>query len=358
MVKKAIQTLLLPLFFLFFSGVLELTGEENAWAGPVQIKEFSFDVLNFYSIGWSRQGRVAYGITFPGEGGWQSWQWFIQDLIEDKILYSSPEWTLMTDQSPAELWDRHPEWHSQLLRFGIAADATILRGEKTFRIDEVSYSLEVFMDRSETPEAPQGLCREISIQFYRNHNSAKAIYDYKPDPAQEVVDDMILKGYIKNPSEKRIAVIALEKSGPASSLTQWKYRVFGAHLSFGFSPVIRKGSDLVEAVLNGQFYVSRMYLQDGADTEEKDSRGYTALLLASRRGLWDISHLLLEAGADPNPSDDRGRTPLHYAVAGGSIQTVKLLLQRGADPEQKDAAGLSPRQEAVIKGNPSMRSLF
>lgn len=358
MAKKAIQSLHLPFFFLILCGFPSLTAEDSVWGGPVQIEEFSFDVLDFYSIGWSRQGRMAYGITSPGDGGGQSWQWFIQDLIEDKILYSSPEWTLMSDQKPAELWELHPEWYSQLVRFGIKADATILRGETTFRINKVSYSLEVFMDRSETSEAPGGLTREILIQFYRNHNTAKAIYDYKPDPSREVVDDMILKGYIKNPSEKRIAVIALEKSGPDATQTQWKYRVFGAHLSYGFSPFTRKGSDLAEAVLNGQFYVSRMFLQDGADTEEKDSRGYTALLLAARRGLWEIADLLLEAGADPYPADDRGRTALHYAVAAGSSSTVKLLLQGGADPDRKDGAGLSARQEAVVKGNPAIRALF
>jgi uncharacterized protein len=352
---KARQFLLYTIYcyFLFFPGG-RLTGQEDSWKGPVRVPEFSFDVLDFYSIGWSEQGRMAYGVTFPDKGGGKTWQWFIQDLVDDRILYTSPRWTLMTGQKPLELWQKHPEWYSQLVRFDITPERTILKGEKTFRLDGASYSLEVVMDRSETADSPEGVTHEIAVRFYRNYNTAKAIYDYHPDPSKEVVDDMVLKGYIKNPNENRIAVIALEKSGPDSAGAVWKYRVFGAHLTVGFTPVVLKGSELAEAVLNGQYYVSRMFLENGADPEEKDVRGYTALLLAARRGLWDIALLLLNAGADPDVSDDKGRTPLHYAVEADALNVVSRLLERGADPDKLDSRGLSPRREGEIKGNPAI----
>ena len=340
------------ILFILIPGLSPLISEDSSPEIPVPIPEFSFDVLDFYSIGWSREGRIAFGVSSPGEGGGRSWIWYIQDLVEDKLLFSSPRWTLMEGQSPAELWARHPEWYSQLVRFGITPDDTVIRGEKIFRLNNIPYRMEVIMDRSETADEPEGLTRNISIQFYRNNNTVKTIYSYQPDPARGVVDDMVLKGYMKNPFENRIAVVALERSGPRSGETEWKYRVFGAHLSVGFSPIIRKGSELAEAVLNGQYYVSRMYLQNGADPNEEDLRGYSALLLAARRGLWDIASLLLEAGADPDRADDTGRTPLHYAVEAEDKDVVSILLDRGADPDRKDSKGLSARQEASIKGNP------
>ncbi len=349
-----VSALLLLLLYLFPEGIFA----QESWNGPVKVEEFSFDVLDFFAIGWSGEGRVAYGETAPASGGGKKWRWFVQDLIDDAILYESPEWTLMPDQSPAELWALHPEWHSQLIRFDITGSSMPDRGEKIFRIDDVAYRLEAEMDRSESDENPGGLTRQIRINLYRNHNTAKAIYDYQPDPDTEVVDDMVLKGYIRNPGEKRIAVVALEKSGSAPETLSWKYRVFGAHLTLGFTPVETGGSDLAEAVLNGQFYVSRMLLKNGADPEEQDPRGYPALLGASRRGLWDIAQLLLEAGASPDIADDRGRTPLHYAVSDNAEKIVKMLIQLGADPDRPDSAGLSPREEAAIKGYRNLNAYF
>ena len=353
---RRFKTLLYCCFLLF--SIPSVLSAEEEWAGPVRVGDFSFDVLEFFLIGWSEQGYMAFGATFPAEGGGVTWQWSVQDLVDDKTLYTSPGWTLMTGQSPGELWALHPEWYSQLIRFGITTSEDMEKGEKIFRIDGVPYRLEAEMDRSETAENPEGVTREMVVRFFRNHTTAKVIYDYKPDPAEVVVDDMILKGYIRSPHEKRIAVVSLVKSGSEAASLSWHYRVFGAHLTLGFSPVETKGSQLAEAVLNGQLYVSRMFLENGADPDEKDPRGYTALLLAARRGLWDIVGMLLQAGADPNPADDRGRTPLHYAVAADAADITALLVEKGADPDKNDSTGLTPRQEAAVKNNPRITKLF
>ena len=62
--------------------------------------------------------------------------------------------------------------------------------------------------------------------------------------------------------------------------------------------------------------------------EERDSRGCTALHLASIRGTDDIMRLLLEKGADVSAVDLHGNTPLHYC---GHIETIQCLLDFGAD---------------------------
>ena len=64
------------------------------------------------------------------------------------------------------------------------------------------------------------------------------------------------------------------------------------------------------------------------DLEERDSRGCTALHLASIRGTDDIMRLLLEKGADVSALDLHGNTPLHYC---GHIETIQCLLDFGAD---------------------------
>jgi len=346
------------LIFTLFMIIPFLGAEENPWDGPVRIEEYSFDEMAFYVIGWSRQGRFAYGTTRPGRSGTHVWQWFVQDLVEDRNLYTSPEWMLLEGQTPGELWDLHPEWHPQLVRFGVSVAEKPAGGERIFREEGASYRMTATMDRSETPENPEGLTREIRISLFRNNNTAKTIYSYNPDPARDFVDDLVLKGYARSPFEKRIAVVALEKSGPDALRAEWTYRVIGAHLTVGFSPVAVKGSALVEAVLNGQYYVSRMLLQGGADTEEKDSRGYTPLLLAARRGLWDILELFLDAGADVRVSDDSGRTPLHYAVEAGKTDAVKVLLTAGSDPGRKDGRGRSALVLAQLQGNRELEALL
>jgi ankyrin repeat protein len=48
---------------------------------------------------------------------------------------------------------------------------------------------------------------------------------------------------------------------------------------------------------------------------------------------------LLDAGANLDDCDDRGRTALMIAAEGGHAEIAGLLVARGADPTLKDKAG-------------------
>jgi ankyrin repeat protein len=72
-------------------------------------------------------------------------------------------------------------------------------------------------------------------------------------------------------------------------------------------------------------------LADGAATEARDTRGRTALLLASTHNHVDVAAVLVAAGADPNALDDRHDTPWLVTGVTGSVAMLEVLLPAGAD---------------------------
>lgn len=76
--------------------------------------------------------------------------------------------------------------------------------------------------------------------------------------------------------------------------------------------------------------VSRL-LKEGADVNEADSNGRTALLEAAWSGYARIARLLVSKGANVNRADTSGFTPLFRAVEEGYTDIVTMLLENGAD---------------------------
>lgn len=71
----------------------------------------------------------------------------------------------------------------------------------------------------------------------------------------------------------------------------------------------------------------------GADVNEKDKSGYTALMWAAREGHTEIARALVEARADMNVRDcaSAGWTPLMHAIHKNQNDLARLLIERGAD---------------------------
>jgi ankyrin repeat protein len=71
----------------------------------------------------------------------------------------------------------------------------------------------------------------------------------------------------------------------------------------------------------------------GADVNEKDKAGYTALMWAARNGHTEVAGLLVEARADMNVRDcaSAGWTPLMHAIHKNQNDLARLLIERGAD---------------------------
>lgn len=82
----------------------------------------------------------------------------------------------------------------------------------------------------------------------------------------------------------------------------------------------------------------------GADPDERDSNGLTALMYASVYGQNIMALILLESQAkvDVNAADSEGSTPLHYAAFVPDDELARILLTHGANPHIKNNAGKTP----------------
>lgn len=80
--------------------------------------------------------------------------------------------------------------------------------------------------------------------------------------------------------------------------------------------------------LAGDVEALKELLQGGADKDEKDDEGRTALHFACGYGEIACSQELIKAGADVDAKDGNDNTPLHYAAGYGQAEAIKLLLDR------------------------------
>ena len=150
----------------------------------------------------------------------------------------------------------------------------------------------------------------------------------------------------------------------------------------------------MQAAAHGQLNSVRALLERGADVNKKDSIGFTALMLAVRRGDHDVVKTLLDAEADPNvatgvahvgrwsvltmamsrcnqnrirlmdtliaagakvnPPIDDPITPLNYAIEQSDLEMIQAVLQRGADVNRVGKFGNTPLTAAVSMGDPDV----
>ena len=83
---------------------------------------------------------------------------------------------------------------------------------------------------------------------------------------------------------------------------------------------------------------------------ERDGWTRTALHWAAHGGQPEVAAFLLDQGADENTADPRGWTPLHLAVEMGQVDVVKVLLDWGADVRALLAdIDMTPLHVAVVQ---------
>ena len=94
--------------------------------------------------------------------------------------------------------------------------------------------------------------------------------------------------------------------------------------------------DLLIATEAGDEGKVQSLLEQGADANVRDARGYPALTLAVAGRFSAIAEMLLRAGADANGKLGTGTTALHFAASSGQADIARMLIAYGADVNAKE----------------------
>ena len=91
-----------------------------------------------------------------------------------------------------------------------------------------------------------------------------------------------------------------------------------------------KSGQLRVASSDGETDKVQALLAQGADVNNTDNEGRTALMVAALRGHTEIVQSLLEQGGDVNAKDNNGRTALMTAENMGYVEIIRMLKKAGA----------------------------
>ncbi len=122
-------------------------------------------------------------------------------------------------------------------------------------------------------------------------------------------------------------------------------RLAGVACVIGASLMLSAGhpasdTPLADAVLRGDSAALRVLLTQGADVNEVQGDGMTALHWAASRGNVSATRMLVSAGARVDPVTRNGQyTPLHLAAQNGRAEAVRALLSAGANVNATTSSG-------------------
>lgn len=96
-----------------------------------------------------------------------------------------------------------------------------------------------------------------------------------------------------------------------------------------------------------------MLLGWGADVNQTNNSGQTALHFVSSKNNIDVAHMLFEAKppASARVRDKRGQYPLHRAAAVGSVPMINLLVKNKSPLNATDSSGYTALHHAIAEGH-------
>jgi ankyrin repeat protein len=143
------------------------------------------------------------------------------------------------------------------------------------------------------------------------------------------------------------------RSKPEGSRLE-RLRTFGLALALGFAgtafAIAANDVPLIERVKQNDGGDLGDLLAGGADPNQTEPDGSTALLWASHLDDLPAVEALIGAGADASRANDLGATPLWAASQNGNADVVRALLAGGADPNRALLSGETPLMVASRAG--------
>jgi len=119
-----------------------------------------------------------------------------------------------------------------------------------------------------------------------------------------------------------------------------------------------KKTPLMYAVEYNRTNITKLLLTKGAEINDADTLGDTALLKAAENTNLDIMKLLLKNGADVNATNNNGDTPLLNATKKGHIGAVELILSYDPIITVKNADGETALNSATSRGFKNIEKLL
>jgi hypothetical protein len=107
-------------------------------------------------------------------------------------------------------------------------------------------------------------------------------------------------------------------------------------------------TSLMNAVYHNDFRSAGIFLKSGADVNEKNMAGVTALHVAAKANSVDAMKVLIEYKANLNATDDEQWTPLMRACLAGNYKAAELLVNSGANIWLKNKFGESALVHSVM----------
>lgn len=311
-----------------------LTAQVSPSQAPLEARGFSIGNLHLYPLGWSSEGRWGALIGTERKLGQSEIIILVIDAVTDEILHRSDP--LPQTTSVASFWERYYRRIDEIIAT-YKLESSLRPDVRDASLYTGGYSYEFVLESG--ARSKQG----YTLSIKSSRGDSKRIYT--SPPGRQGVDVKLLGAFV-SPFEQRALAVLYEDSS---------YRFIGAHLTLGFIRESKRDSRkpvdnsdaLISAIINGQSYLVKNRLAAGFNPNQKDSRGYSGVLIAARLGHWQIMGDLLAAGASPNGKDSEGRTSLHHAAFVQNEEAIRKLLSAGANPRVKDSAGLSPAQLVV-----------
>jgi uncharacterized protein len=115
---------------------------------------------------------------------------------------------------------------------------------------------------------------------------------------------------------------------------------------------------LILAAYNGQAKTVDFLIRKGANPCATDAKGNSSLMGVAFKGDSGIAQRLIDARCDVNARNDAGQTALMMAAMFGRTDVVKLLLANGAKPELQDRVGNTAVSLAQQQANQQMITLL